>query len=137
MSQITLIDFSNLHDTEWSAKRPELRRRVGRKWTTEHYQNHRRDRALKFIKEETKILEHVIAQGKHSHLVLAGDPRTVSQVLAGLPKHLKEKLVDIVSVPDKTSTDDVVSVTLSAFAEHEQRESIEVVGHLDGSVCCR
>ncbi len=104
---------------------PELRRRVGREWTMEHYQNHRRDRAQKFVKEKIKILENVIAKGMHSHLVLTGDPRTVSRVRDILPKHLQEKLIDIVPISDKTSTEDVVSVTLSAFAEHEQAESIE------------
>ncbi|MCP4600445.1 MAG: hypothetical protein GY847_07925 [Proteobacteria bacterium] len=111
-------------------KRPELRKRAGREWTTEHYQNHRRDHAQKFIKEKIKILEHIIAKGEHTHLVLAGEPHIVSRVRDSLPKHLQEKLIDIVSVPGKTSTEDVVSVTLSAFAEHEQTESIETVGLL-------
>ncbi|MCP4678958.1 MAG: hypothetical protein GY854_26405 [Deltaproteobacteria bacterium] len=128
-ARIIEVSVGGITKELWT-ERPELRKRVGREWTTEHYQNHRRDRAQKFIKEKIKILEHVVAKGEHTHLVLTGEPRTVSRVRAGLPKHLREKLVDVVSVPGKASTEDVVSVTLSAFAEHEQKESIEMAGLL-------
>ncbi len=128
-ARIVEVSVGNITKELWT-ERPELRKRVGREWTTEHYQNHRRDHARKFIKEKIKILEHVITKGEHTHLMLAGDPRTVSQVRTSLPKYLREKLIDVVAVPGKTSTEDVVSATLSAFAEHEQKESIEAVGLL-------
>ena len=40
------------------AERPELRKRVGREWTKEHYQSHRRDRSQKFMdgKEPKKVI---------------------------------------------------------------------------------
>ncbi len=128
-ARIVEVSVGNVTKELWT-ERPELRKRVGRGWTMEHYQNHRKDRAQKFIKEKIKILENVIAKGEHTHLVLTGNPRNVSLVRAGLPKHLQEKLINIASVPGKTSTDEVVSATLSAFAEHEQTESIEAAGLL-------
>lgn len=128
-ARIVEVSVGNVTKELWT-ERPELRKRVGREWTTEHYQNHRRDRAQKFIKEKLKILEHVIAKGEHTHLVLTGDLRTVSRVRDSLPKHLQEKLIDVVSIPGQLSTEDVVSATLSAFTEYERTESIETAGLL-------
>lgn len=109
---------------------PELRKRVGREWSKEHYQNHRRNRTQKFIKEKIEILDRLFASEAHTHLMLAGNPRMVTRVRDALPKRLKDKLIDFVPVSGNASTTDIVGVTLSAFADHEQTESIETAGLL-------
>lgn len=123
-ARIVEMSVGNITRELWT-ERPELRKRVGREWTKEHYQNHRRDRAQKFIKEKLEILDGVFAKGGHTHLVLAGNPRTVARIRDSLPKRLREKLINIVPVPGSASTADVVSATLSSFAEHEETESME------------
>jgi protein required for attachment to host cells len=128
-ARIVEVSVGNVTKELWT-ERPELRKRVGREWTSQHYQNHRRDRAQKFIKEKIEILDRLVTDGGHTHLVLAGNPRTVARVRDSLPKRLKDKLIDIVPVPGKSSTADVVSATLSVFAEHEQTESMETAGLL-------
>lgn len=109
---------------------PELRKRVGREWSKEHYQNHRTDRKQKFIKKKIEILDRLFTSEAHTHLMLAGNPRMVAQVRDALPRRLKDKLVDFVPVAGNASTTDIVGVTLSAFAEHEETESIETAGLL-------
>ncbi|MBL7039401.1 MAG: hypothetical protein ISR77_12280 [Pirellulaceae bacterium] len=104
-------------------QRPELRERVGREWTKEHYQNHRRDRAQKFFKEQIDILDRVMSKGGYTHLVLAGHPTSTSRVRSELPKHLAEKLIDVVTISAKTFVSDVVKAALASFIEQEEKES--------------
>jgi len=118
--------------TQLWAERPELRRRVGREWTKEHYQNHRRNRSQKFIKEKVEVLERLFSAGGHTHLILAGQPAITSRVRKEFPKHLVEKLIDVIpkstAKVDKSKVDqDVVQETIGAFIEAEQEESYEAV----------
>jgi len=104
-------------------QRPELRERVGREWTKEHYQNHRRDRAQKFFKERVESLDRVMSRGGYAHLVLAGHSTSTSRVRNELPKHLAEKLIDVVAISAKTLVSDVVQAALASFVEQEEKES--------------
>jgi len=126
-ARIVEVSVGNVTKELWT-KQPELRKRVGREWTSEQYQNHCRDRTQKFIKEKIEILDRLVAKEGHTHLILAGNPRTVARVRARLPKRLQDKLIDVVPVPSHAFTED--AATLSAFAEHEQMESMETAGLL-------
>ena len=116
------------------AERPELRERVGREWTHDHYQAHRRDRGERFLKEKVAILDKLMSAGGHTHLILAGTPEMTARVRNNLPKHLTAKLIDIVPASSSGPTADVVGATLSSFVEREQQESLntmmQLVGHL-------
>lgn len=107
--------------------RPELRKRVGREWTKLHYQNHRRDRAERFVKEKIALVERIVASGGHSHLMLAGNPRVLARVRKSLPKRLERKLVDVIPASARDRSTDIVVATLSSFVEHEERESVASV----------
>jgi len=128
-ARILEVSVGDVTKELWT-KQPELRKRVGREWTSEHYQSHRRDRTQKFIKEKIEILDRLVAKEGHTHLILAGNPRSVARVRTRLPKRLREKLIDVVPVAGSALTEDVVTATLSAFVEHEQTESMETAGLL-------
>jgi hypothetical protein len=113
----------------WS-RRPELRERVGREWTQLHYQNHRRDRTERFIKEKIALVERIVASGGHTHLMLAGSSRSVARARKLLPKHLERILVDTIPASARDRSDDIVVATLSSFIEHEERESLAAVSLL-------
>ncbi len=112
------------------AERPELRERVGREWTREHYQNHRRDRDERFLKEKLELLDRLMAAGGHTHLILAGSPRLTARVRNRLPRHLQAKLVDVVPASERAHVADVVTATLSSFIDREQQESLDSVVEL-------
>lgn len=128
-ARIVEVSLGDVTSELW-LKRPELRKRVGREWTREHYQNHRRDRSRKFIKEKIKILDRLVSDGRYDHLVLAGNPPMVAKIRAKLPKRLLDKLIDVVPLPGATATEEAVLATLASFAEHEQQESIEAASLL-------
>ena len=104
-------------------QRPELRERVRREWTKEHYQNHRRDRVQRFITEKIRILEQVMSARGYTHFVLAGHPTITSQVRGKLPKHIAERLIDVVPASGRTPISDVIKATLASFIEQEEKES--------------
>ncbi len=132
-ARIVEVNVGNVTKELWT-ERPELRQRVGRGWTKEQYQNHRRDRTQKFIKEKIEVLDRLFAHGAHTHLLLAGNPRVIGLVRDSLPRRIKDKLVDSLPVCGNASTGDVVRATLSAFAEHEEGESMETAGLLLGEL---
>jgi protein required for attachment to host cells len=111
-------------------RRPELRKRVGREWTRLHYRNHRRDRADRFTKEKVALVERIMANGGHKHLLLAGTPQILARVRKALPEALKSKLVHAVPASARDRSTDIVVATLSSFIEHEERESLAAVSLL-------
>ncbi len=116
------------------AERPELRERVGRERTPEHYQNHRRDRGDRFLKEKIEILEKLMAAGGHTHLILAGSPRMTARIRNCLPKHLQAKIIDVVPASASARVADVVAATLSSFIDREQQESLDAVAELMSAI---
>jgi protein required for attachment to host cells len=128
-ARVLEVSLGSVTREAWT-RRPELRKRVGREWTKLHYQNHRRDRADRFVKEKIALVERIVASGGHSHLMLAGNPRVVARVRKALPKSLERKLVDTIPAAARDRASDVIVATLSSFIEHEEQESLSTVGLL-------
>jgi peptide subunit release factor 1 (eRF1) len=128
-ARIVEVSVGNITNELWT-KKPELRTNTGRGWTKQHYQNHKRDRNQRFIKEKIKILDQLFTQGKHSHLVIAGNRQNIQAIKDKLPKRLQEKLVDDIFLEGIASTADVIKASLSVFADYEQNESVDNAGML-------
>jgi len=125
-ARILEVNLGKVTEELWR-QRPELRQRVGREWTKEHYQNHRRHRNEQFIKEKVNILEQLMSAGGHTHLILAGSPRITARVREALPRHLAAKLVDTVVASGSDRIADVIAATITSFVEQEEIESQAVV----------
>lgn len=128
-ARILEVTLGSVTEELWR-ERPELRKRVGREWTKEHYQNHRRERTNQFVKEKIKILERLMAAGGHTHLILAGNPQMTARIRKALPRHLEEKLIDTVVAGPNDDISDVVAATLSQFIEQEEQEAQALVDTL-------
>ncbi len=127
--RILEVNLGTVTEELWK-ERPELRKRVGREWTKSHYQNHRRNRMGKFIKEKINILDRLMLAGGYAHLILAGNARMTALVRDQLPKHLRTKVVDVVPVASKASHADIVEATIASFIEEEENESRLAVDEL-------
>lgn len=113
---------------------PALRNRVGREWTKQHYQNHRRERGDKFVKEKIRILEGLIRSRGLSHLILAGQPHLTKKLREALPKSLQDILIDESITAGSGKISEVISQSLDAFIKEEQRESADLVQKLKRSL---
>jgi len=125
-ARILEINLGSVTKELWE-NRPELRRRVGREWTKEHYQNHRKERGRKFIKEKIKTLEHLMSAGGHTHLILAGHPTNIGLIRRELPRHLADKLIDMIPASSKTPISNIVESSIANFivAERKKTQMVE------------
>lgn len=117
------------------AERPDLRKRLGREWTRDHYQNHRRHREEQFLKEKVGIIERLMAKRGHNALILAGEPRFVSRLRDALPKHLQARIAgELRSGTQDSDVPEVIEKAIQSFVEQESRESHDAVRRLDEAV---
>ena len=128
-ARILEVNLGAVTESLWT-KRPELRQRIGRAWTKEHFQTHRHNRTDKFFNEKIEILQKLMAGGGYTHLVIAGNSTITSQIQKLLPKHLLPQLIDIIPASNKIKTESVVEKTLASFIQREQEESFQAVERL-------
>src|SRR5450756_1912519 len=128
-ARILGINLGSITEDIWKS-RPGLRLRVGNEWTKEHFQDHRRERGKQFVREQIRLADQLMSAGGYGHLIVAGSARTTAEIRQALPKHLKAKLVDVVSDNANDRVSDVVAATLQSFLEHEEGESLQVVEQL-------
>ena len=121
-ARILEVNIGSVTEELWK-QRPELRKRVGHEWTKAHYQNHRKDRIRKFIKEKIKILDQLMSASGYTHLILAGHPTITAQVRSKLPKRLVAKLFNVVPASGGTPVSSIVKATIASFIEAEEKES--------------
>jgi protein required for attachment to host cells len=132
-TRILEVHLGSITEALW-AKRPELRERVGRGWTHEHYQSHRRERSHQYAHEIARFVDGVMSKGSYGHLILAGTPKMTALLRQALPKRLVSKLIDVVPAAANDRTSDVVAATLASFIEEEQQESLAAVERLQKAI---
>lgn len=115
-------------------KRPEIRQRVARAWTKEHYRSHARERTNQLIHEWIHLLEGLMLAGGYKHLILAGNPRATSRICKALSKPLAATLIDVVGASASDALSDIVRATLLSFIEHEEKESVAFVDKLQQAI---
>lgn len=116
---------------EIMAERPELRERIGREWTREHYSNHKNEREQQFVREKIRIIEELMNRAGHNHLVIAGSPKMASRLTNALPPRLQEKLISTVSLNPKAGISPILAEAIQLFAAAENVESHDHVSKLE------
>ncbi|MGB6223129.1 MAG: hypothetical protein WBG04_19020 [Haloferula sp.] len=116
---------------ELLATTPELRSRLGREWTREHYHHQKRERHRRFVSEKVEIISDLMSRRGHNHLLLAGHPRYVNRLKDALPKHLAARVVgEISKSPNGKDYSSILEESLDAFVAAEYEESIQNVVRL-------
>jgi hypothetical protein len=133
-TRILEVHLGSVTDVAWT-KRPELRERVGRGWSREHYQNHNPERNHEFANEVVRFVDEVMSTKGYGHLILAGTPRMTAVIREVLPKRLASKLIDVVPASANERTSIVVAETLASFVRQEQQESLAAVDRLRKNIC--
>jgi stalled ribosome rescue protein Dom34 len=128
-ARIIGVNLGAMTERVWRAH-PELRGRVGREWTREHSQDHRRERTNQFIHDQVRSLERLLSEGGYGHLMLAGNAGIIAAVRRALPKRLTARLVDVAPASASDRVSDVITSTLQSFVEHEEAESHAIVEKL-------
>lgn len=132
-ARILEVNLGAVTEEIWR-ERPTLRKRIGREWTKEHYQSHRREQTDKFLKEKINVLDGLMRAGGHTHLILAGNPRETARLREALPKRLTAKLIDSLHVSGNEQISDVVAATLACFIDAEEMESQSIAKTLQQEI---
>jgi len=127
--RIVAVNLGAVTKDLWK-KRPELRQRLGREWTKLHYQKRRGHHRLRFYREQATLLEKLVGEGGHSHLLLAGHPAETGRMREMLPKGVAAKLLDRLPASSRAPLSDVVEASINAFVAREEQESQAVVQKL-------
>jgi len=114
--------------------RPDLRQRVGREWTREHYRNHRKHRDTSFVREKVEVITELMRKRGYSHLILAGAKDRIAAVERALPPGLRNRIVDICNLNVEDRREKIVRETIGLFVEEEMRESLGTMERLKNAL---
>ncbi len=132
-TRILEIHLGSVTEAAWT-QRPELRERIGKSWTREHYQSHRREQSHQYANEISLLVDSLVSEKHYGHLFLAGNPKMTAALKQALPKRLASKLIDVVPVSTHARTSELVRATLARFIEEEQQESLAAVDRLEKEI---
>jgi peptide subunit release factor 1 (eRF1) len=99
-------------------------------WSQARYQRRAENVVLHHAKEIVDTLDRVVREDDIRHVVLAGDEVIIPTLRDQLPKHLAEKVVDVLRLDIATPEHEVLAATLDAMREVDAREDEEKVARL-------
>jgi hypothetical protein len=91
----------------------KTKRVKGRGWSQARYQRHAENFHLHHAKEVVEALDAVVREDQIDHVILAGDEAAAPLIEKELPKHLAEKVVDVMRLDARTPDDEVLRETLA------------------------
>ena len=99
-------------------------------WSQARYQRHLSNIHLHHIKEVVDVLDRVVRDESIGKIVVACDPSTMSMLMQEMPKHLADKVVDVVHLDINTPEHQVLSETLETMRERDAETDAERVQRL-------
>lgn len=106
-------------------------------WSQARYQRRADNVHQHHVKEVVEALEKIVSQDRIEHIVIAGDDVVVPMLREHLPKHLDEKVVDVLSLQRDAGEDEIVRATLDVLrhkdAETDAERVQELVGEWQGN----
>ena len=86
-------------------------------WSQARFQRHTDNYHLHHAKEVIETLERVVREEQINYVILAGDEVIVPLLRSQMPKHLTDKVVDILRLDIKTPQHEVLRATLETMGE--------------------
>ena len=102
-------------------------------WSQARYQRHLANFHLHHLKEVVDVLDRVVRDESIGKVIVACDPTTMPTLMEQMPKHLTEKVVDVVHLDINTPEHQVLTDTLEAMREHDADTDSEQVERLLGA----
>jgi peptide chain release factor subunit 1 len=99
-------------------------------WSQARYQRHIENFHAQHMKEVVDVLDRVVREESINHIVISCDEVAKPLLTEQLPKHLTEKIVDIVHMDIKAPEHEVLSETLEALRARDaatDQESVEAM----------
>jgi peptide subunit release factor 1 (eRF1) len=97
------------------------------------YQRHRENFHLHHMKEVVDVLDRVVRDEVISQVVVACDEVARPLLMEQLPKHLAEKVVDVLKLDIKTPEQQVLAETMEALRERDAETDVSKVEEMLGA----
>jgi peptide subunit release factor 1 (eRF1) len=102
-------------------------------WSQARYQRHIENFHAQHMREVVDLLDRIVREESINHIVVSCDEVTKPLLTAELPKHLAEKVVDIVPLDIRTPEHQVLSDTLEALRAMDAKTDEEQVEAMLGA----
>jgi peptide subunit release factor 1 (eRF1) len=102
-------------------------------WSQARYQRRNENVHIHHVKEVVDTLDRIVTADKIAHIVVAGDDVVVPLLKEQLPKHLQEKLIDVLSLQRDAGEDEIVDATLAVLRQKDAETDAERVQELVGA----
>ena len=103
-------------------------------WSQARYQRHVENYHLHHAKELVDALEQVVREDGVEQILLAGDEVIIPVLRDRLPKHLTDRIIDILRLDITTPKHEILKDTTEALREHDLETDAQQVGHLLDSI---
>jgi peptide subunit release factor 1 (eRF1) len=102
-------------------------------WSQARYQRRAENLHLHHVKEVVEALEKIVDADRIQHIVLAGDDVVIPLLRDQLPKHLEERIVDVLALQRDAGEDQIVEATLEVLRQKDAETDVERVQELIGA----
>lgn len=99
-------------------------------WSQARYQRHIENYHLHHAKEVVEALERTVREDNVQEIILGGDEVIIPTLRDALPKHLADRVIDVLRLDIKTPEHEILRATLEAMSEQDARDDAEKVGRL-------
>ncbi len=96
-------------------------------WSQARYQRRAENLHQQHIKEVVETLDGIVRRDNIQHIIVAGDDVVVSLLRDAMPKHLVERLVDVLKLDRHAGEDAIVEATLEALRQKDAATDAERV----------
>ena len=114
-------------ETQQQVVNTKTRRSTMGGWSQARYQRHIENFHLHHMKEVADILDKVVREESLTRIVVSCDDVSRPLLMEQLPKHLTEKIVDVVSLDMKAPDQQVLAETLDALRQKDAETDAEQV----------
>lgn len=102
-------------------------------WSQARYQRRNKNMHTTHVKEVVDMLDRIVREDGIQNIIVAGDDVVVPILKEQLPKHLQEKLVDVVALQRDAGDDEIVQSTLEVLRQKDAETDIERVQEVVGA----
>jgi len=120
-------------ETQQQVKNVKTRKTSMGGWSQARYQRHIENYHSQHVKEVVDILDRVVREESINHLVISCDDTAKPLIMAELPQHLKEKIVDVVRMDIKAPEHEILNNTLEALRARDAQTDQEQVEAMLGA----
>jgi peptide subunit release factor 1 (eRF1) len=128
-ARIFVFGLGETLETEQVKGKKVQRVKVGG-WSQARYQRRVENAHASHAKESIEALDRIVKQENVKHVILAGDPQMTPVLQEQLPKHLADKVVDVLKLDFKASDQDVFQATLERMREEDAKTDAQKVERL-------